>query len=131
LGASRRPSNSDRRRYECSIRNDEADACHQGDWLDELVACLTVISVGKRRMALQKAIETMFEVKFAGRIFNFDQEPAGAFGEISANRRKFGRPIGIMDAQIAAIARSQGTAIATRDISDFEDCGVELIDPWA
>jgi toxin FitB len=35
-----------------------------------------------------------------------------------------------LDAQIAAIAQSRGAAIATRNISDFQDCGVELIDPW-
>jgi toxin FitB len=97
----------------------------------EILYGLQLTPLGKRRMALQKAIETMFEVKFAGRILSFDQDAARAFGDISASRRKLGRPIGPMDAQIAAIARSQGAAVATRDIGDFQDCGVPLFDPWA
>jgi predicted nucleic acid-binding protein len=39
--------------------------------------------------------------------------------------------MGEMDAQIAGIARSRGAAIATRNVRDFQDCGVELIDPWS
>jgi predicted nucleic acid-binding protein len=97
----------------------------------EVLYGLQLVPAGKRRMALQQASKTMFEVKFAGHILSFDQDAAGTFADISAARRKRGRPIGIMDAQIAAIARSQGAAIATRDISDFQDCGVPLIDPWA
>jgi len=57
--------------------------------------------------------------------------PLMHFAEIAAKRRKPGRRISEMDAQIAAIALSWGAAIATRDISDFEDCGIKLIDPSA
>jgi predicted nucleic acid-binding protein len=72
----------------------------------------------------------MFERRFIGPILTFDLNAARAFADISATRRKLGRPIGQMDAQIAAIARSRSAAIATRNLRDFEDCGVELIDPW-
>ncbi len=41
-----------------------------------------------------------------------------------------GRPIGSFDAQIAAIAHSQGMALATRNVPDFDGIGVTLIDPW-
>ncbi|HWD58628.1 MAG TPA: hypothetical protein VG308_10140 [Stellaceae bacterium] len=41
------------------------------------------------------------------------------------------RPILEADARIAAIARSLGAVLATRNLRDFTDCGVELIDPWA
>jgi predicted nucleic acid-binding protein len=97
----------------------------------ELVYGLHLLPPGKRRTALQYEIENKFYNEFADRMLSFDRDAALAFAEITASRRKLGRPIGLMDAQIAAIARSQGTAIATRDISDFQDCGVPLIDPWA
>jgi len=35
-----------------------------------------------------------------------------------------------LDAQIAAIAYSQGASLATRNTSDFEGCGVRLFNPW-
>jgi predicted nucleic acid-binding protein len=41
-----------------------------------------------------------------------------------------GRPIGVADAMIAGIARSRGARLATRNVRDFEGCGIALIDPW-
>jgi predicted nucleic acid-binding protein len=49
---------------------------------------------------------------------------------IAADRRQAGRPISQADAQIAAIARSRGAALATRNVLDFGGCGVEVINPW-
>jgi predicted nucleic acid-binding protein len=99
--------------------------------MGEVLYGLALVPHGKRRIALEQAIETMFEDKFAGRILAFDREAARAFADISANCRRLGRPVGELDAQIAAIARSQGAAVATRNVRDFKDCGVELIDPWS
>lgn len=44
--------------------------------------------------------------------------------------RRAGRPISQFDCQIAAIAHSRGAMLATRNVADFEGCGVELVDPW-
>lgn len=99
--------------------------------LGEVLFGLELVPAGKRRVALQQAIRMMFEEEFAGRILTFDMDAARAFADISAQCRRLGRPIGEMDAQIAGIALSQGAAIATRNVRDFADCGVELIDPWA
>jgi predicted nucleic acid-binding protein len=99
--------------------------------LGEVLFGLELIPAGKRRVALQQAIRTMFEDQFADRILNFDRDAAHAFADISANCQRLGRPIGELDAQIAGIARSRGGAIATRNVRDFADCGVELIDPFA
>jgi predicted nucleic acid-binding protein len=98
--------------------------------LGEVLFRLELVPAGKRRIALQQAIGMMFEGEFAGRILAFDMDAARAFADISARCRRLGRPIGEMDAQIAGIARSQGAAIATHNVRDFQDCGVELIDPW-
>jgi predicted nucleic acid-binding protein len=35
-----------------------------------------------------------------------------------------------MDALIAATALSKGVSLATRNIPDFEHCGIQLINPW-
>lgn len=42
-----------------------------------------------------------------------------------------GRPINDFDAQIAAIARSRGMTLATRNTSDFEGTSIEVVNPWA
>ncbi|GEM_PF-6309488 len=41
-----------------------------------------------------------------------------------------GLPIEGFDAQIAAICRVRGAALATRNIKDFAETGIDVIDPW-
>src|ERR1700684_563018 len=53
------------------------------------------------------------------------------YAEISASRRSAGKPISPFVAMIAAMTRSRGAGLATRNVKDFEDCGVELVNPWA
>lgn len=104
--------------------------------------CLTTINVaeilygiellpkGKRRDGLLSEAEAMFAEDFAGRILPFDEQAARSFAKIAAERRLQGRPITEFDAQIGAIARANGAVLATRNTSDFENCGVRLINPW-
>ena len=40
------------------------------------------------------------------------------------------RPLSQADGRIAAIAHSRGAAVATRKVRDFEETGIEVIDPW-
>jgi predicted nucleic acid-binding protein len=75
-------------------------------------------------------IEDMLGEDFTGRILPFDSAAAVAFAEIAATRRQAGRPIAQADAQIAAIARSRGAALATRNVPDFEGCGIDVVNPW-
>ena len=77
------------------------------------------------------SLEQFLERDFAGRIYPFDTFAAQAYATIAAERRAAGRPIAPFDAQIAAIARSLGASVATRDARGFEGTGVDLIDPWA
>lgn len=86
---------------------------------------------GKRRSALTAEIDGMLEEDFDGRILPFDRLAAQAFAAIAADRRQAGRPISQADAQIVAIARSRGASLATRNVPDFDGCGVEVINPWS
>lgn len=85
---------------------------------------------GKRRDALEQAAQDVFDKDFAGRLLVFDGDAARAYARIAAARRRSGRPISQADAQIAAIARSAGFDLATRNVGDFEGCGIALFDPW-
>ena len=60
----------------------------------------------------------------------FDGDAARVFPQIAGARRRSGRPIAQWDAQIAAIARSRGAALATPNTGDFEHCGISLLNPW-
>ncbi|MFO0181808.1 MAG: type II toxin-antitoxin system VapC family toxin [Alphaproteobacteria bacterium] len=86
---------------------------------------------GKRRDQLMATIDAMITEDFAGRILPFDSNAAQAFVLVFLERRAAGRPISFADGQIAATARAQGAAIATRNTADFAGCGLAVIDPWA
>jgi predicted nucleic acid-binding protein len=96
----------------------------------ELRYGVAILLTGKRRTALARAIEGILEEDFRGRILPFDRPAASAFAVIAAERRAAGRPISQFDCQIAAIARTHGACVATRNTSDFEGCGIEVVNPW-
>lgn len=96
----------------------------------EILYGVELLTKGKRHAALQSAVDLMFVQDFSGRILPFDSEAARLFPRIVAARRASGRPIAQFDAQIAAIARSRAASLATRNTSDFEDCGLTLLNPW-
>ena len=96
----------------------------------ELRYGVALLPSGKRRTALAAEIEGMLEKDFAGRILPFDSLAAQAFAILASERRQAGKPISQADAQIAAVARSRGASLATRNMPDFEGCGVEVVNPW-
>ncbi|ACB51493.1 StbB-like plasmid stabilization protein [Crocosphaera subtropica ATCC 51142] len=96
----------------------------------EILYGIALLPEGKRHDDLQKAAELMFLEEFAGRVLSFDEKAAIAFAEIAFQRRRNGKPISQADAQIAAICRANKATIATRNVADFEDCGIEIINPW-
>jgi toxin FitB len=96
----------------------------------ELRYGLALLPKGRRQKQLVAAAEAMLAEDFAGRILPFDSAAAFAYAGLAAARRHAGRPIAQADAQIAAIAASRGASLATRNVSDFVDCGVDLVDPW-
>lgn len=91
---------------------------------------LALLPAGKRRAALQSAADGLFE-DFGPRVLPFDSDAAVAYATIGATRRKAGRPITGIDAQVAAIARARGATLATRNVKDFAGCSLTLVDPWA
>ena len=97
----------------------------------ELRHGVAILPAGKRRNALTTAIEGLLDEDFRDRILPFDRAAACAYATIAAARRAAGRPISQFDCQIAAIARARKAAVATRNTSDYEDCGIDLIDPWS
>lgn len=68
---------------------------------------------------------------FGDRILPFDSTAARHYADIASVRRRAGRTMGEADCQIAAICRSRGITLVTRNVRDFEDTGIEIVNPWA
>jgi hypothetical protein len=85
---------------------------------------------GRRKTALREAAVEVFS-RFTEDILPFDVAAATVYPEIVDRRDRQGTPISGYDAQIAAICRTNGARLATRNERDFADVGVELINPWS
>ena len=96
----------------------------------EIFLGIELLPPGQRREGLLSAAENMFAEDFGGRVFSFESDAARFFSKIASHRRAIGKPISHADAQIAAIARLRNASLATRNIADFDDCGVDLVNPW-
>ncbi len=97
----------------------------------EMLLGARLLPEGRRRQRLEEALRGLFDVDFAGRVLAFDGAAVAHYVEIVATRRRAGRPISQFDAQIAAIGRRHGLPLATRNVRDFEGCGLRVLDPWA
>ena len=85
---------------------------------------------GKRKHGLKTHALAMFENDFSDRILPFDTYAALHYSTLVTTREKSGKPVGLADAQIAAICRAQRAKLATRNVKDFEGTGVNIINPW-
>lgn len=96
----------------------------------EVLYGVEALPAGRRRMRLLAAVEKTFAEEFADRILPFNENAARAFAGIVAARERAGRAISQFDAMIAAIARTHRATVATRNTADFQDCGIDVVNPW-
>jgi len=95
----------------------------------ELLFGMAVLPDGRRRLALSGAYDRLMQV-LDGRVLSFDETAAQRYAILAAAARAAGRPLPLPDGYIAAIAAAHSCSIATRDVSPFTACGLEVIDPW-
>jgi toxin FitB len=114
----------DSSRYKRRVRG------HATITLAEILYGIEILPLGKRRDSLKSDAEAMFTEDYSERVLVFDEHAARAFAQIASSRRRLGRPIAELDAQIAAIAHIHDAVLATRNTGDFEGCGIRLINPW-
>jgi hypothetical protein len=115
-------------------------------WLDETdedrtflsVATLAEIRYGierlahsRRRTRLDAWLRDEVALRFEGRVLPIDSAIAEAWGPIVARREAAGRPIGLMDAFIAATATTHGLTVVTRDLGAFEAAVPAIFTPWS
>jgi len=97
----------------------------------EMMLGARLLPAGKRRQQLEAALDAMFREDFAARVLPFDASCVSLYAAVVAGRRSAGKPISQFDAQIAAIALSHRLRLATRNVTDFQGCGLALTNPWA
>ncbi len=98
--------------------------------LAEVIYGLELLPHGKRRERLSELSRIIFQTALGGRVLPFDDASARHYARLLADKRRRGTPMAPLDAQIASIALAAGASVATRNVDDFEHCGVTVINPW-
>ncbi len=96
----------------------------------ELLYGVARMPAGRRKRELAAAVRGLLGDELRDRILPFDEHCASRYADIVCGRETLGRPIGVADAQIAAICRTAEATLATRNTDDFSGTGIELINPW-
>ncbi|MGV0875952.1 type II toxin-antitoxin system VapC family toxin [Martelella sp. FLE1502] len=115
-------------------------------WLDEIDEDRSFISVvslaeirrgvalmdsGRKRDALADWLANDLPQRFEHRVLAVDEAVAFAWGDLIGDAKRRGRALSSVDGLIAATARANDLVLATRNVKDFKDRGIDLIDPWA
>jgi len=90
---------------------------------------LARLPTGTRRDDLQQRADRFF-AEVSERLLVFDAAAADRYGELVARRMAAGQPISVPDGIIVSIARSRRASLATRNVRDFVDCGVQVVNPF-
>lgn len=98
--------------------------------LAELRYGIERLANSRRRKRLDEWLREDLPQRFEGRILPVDHAIADAWGSVVARRDTAGRPIGVIDAFIAATAEVHGLTIVTRNTSDFDPSSNSLLNPW-
>lgn len=96
----------------------------------ELVYGVARLPDGKRETHFLDALARVLEDDFVDRILPFDARAAAEAGVLVANQERNGRAMSVGDAQIAAVCRTTGADLATRNSKDFAGLGIEIVNPW-
>ena len=85
---------------------------------------------GARRDRLDAWLTSQVPDRFETRVLPVDAAIANAWGRIMTRGQATGRPVGTMDAFIAATAEQHNLTLVTRNLADFDVLGIQLVNPW-
>jgi hypothetical protein len=92
---------------------------------------LALLPKGRRRQTLEQAFASLLAEDLDHRVLELDRAAAEEAADLAAARRRAGRTVELRDTLIAGIALSRRATIATRNVRDFRDLRVRVIDPWS
>jgi predicted nucleic acid-binding protein len=95
----------------------------------EIAFGIELLDEGRRKDTLRIAAADFFSV-LRTQTLDFTAGAADWYAHIMAGRRRTGRPMGILDAEIGAIAVDARAILATRNVKDFLDTPVRTVNPY-
>jgi predicted nucleic acid-binding protein len=98
--------------------------------LGEIRKGVASLPQGKRRSRLETWLEMELQVRFSGRILPIDAAVADRWGLLAANAKSTGQPLSTIDGLLAATAIHHNLTIVSRNVSDFTNTQVPVVNPW-
>ena len=98
--------------------------------LAELRYGMERMAAGRRRSRLEQWLRHELPLRFESRILPLDAQVAEAWGKTVSRSETAGRPIGAMDAFLAATAETHHLTLVTRNVSDFSLLQA-VLNPWS
>jgi len=98
--------------------------------LGEIRKGLAGLPQGKRRTHLETWLEIELGARFAGRILPIDVSVADRWGLLVASAKREGRTLSAIDGLLAATALHHNLTVVSRNVSDFADTRVQVLNPW-
>lgn len=91
---------------------------------------LALLPDGRRKNKLERAFQQFLNQGFQDCILPFTSATSLVYAPIYRARIQSGLGVGELDLLIAAIAKEYQASLATRNTTDFDACGIKLINPW-
>ena len=98
--------------------------------LGELVRGARRVKEQARREQFERWIQQDLARQFDGHILPFDASTAAVWGRLMGDGDRAGRRPSAADAQIAAAAIQHDLTLVTRNVKDFRNFDIRLLDPW-
>lgn len=109
---------------------DPADLAVTTITIAEILYGIALLPHGRRRADLELRFKSFVARVIEDRVLVFDTPAAEHYAAIAVQRRTAGRPASQADVMVAAIVAANGASVATRNVTDFADLGIPVIDPW-
>lgn len=112
------------------------------DAIDQENLYLSVITIGELTRAIHKVadpirkrklavwMEEELLVRFEGNIISLDNEVMFRWGEITARLEQNGTQLPAIDLMIVAIVLTHRLLLVTINQGDFENTGIQIVNPW-
>jgi toxin FitB len=98
--------------------------------LGEIRKGITALPASKRRVRLESWLQVELKSRFSERILPVNLEIADRWGLLAAAAGKQAKPLAVIDGLLAATALHHNLTLVSRNISDFTNASVPLINPW-